>query len=178
MTSVNPNSGVNTNYYQQGAGGPQPTTYVPGMNNSYRPDQYQQNRPQQQSGLAGLFNNSNNKPYVTKQSVMTGLTGAAVGFMVGGPMGALIGGIIGLLLSVVMNIINMNKSNKNPVPQQPMQIYPNQQGGQQQYQTNNSAQQQYQQRLQQQQNQQMEQYQQRQQSQYNNQYNPYGQQGK
>jgi hypothetical protein len=59
------------------------------MNTSYRPDQYQQNRPQQQGGLGGLFNNANNKPYVTKQSVMTGLTGAAVGFMVGGPMGAI-----------------------------------------------------------------------------------------
>ena len=172
MTSVNPNSGVNTNYYQQGAGGPQPTTYVPGANNSYRPDQFQQNRPQQQGGgLGGLLNNANNKPYVTKQSVMTGLTGAAAGFMIGGPMGALIGGIIGLLLSVIMNIVNMNKASKNPVPQQPMQIYPNQQGQM----PNNSAQQQYQQRLQQQQNQQMAQYQQQQQNQQQGQYNQYNQ---
>lgn len=165
MTSVNPNSGVNTNYYQQGPSGPQPTTYVPGMNNSYRPDQFQQQMPGQQQGggLAGLFNNSNNKPYVTKQSVMTGLTGAAVGFMVGGPIGALIGGAIGLLLSVIMNIVNMNKANKNPVPQQPMQIYPNQQGPQ----NSNAAQQQYYQRMQQQQQQQMYQYQQQQQNQYN-----------
>jgi predicted lipid-binding transport protein (Tim44 family) len=153
MTSINPNSGVNTNYYQQGAGAPQPATYVPGMNTSYRPDQYQQNRPQQQGGLGGLFNNANNKPYVTKQSVMTGLTGAAVGFMVGGPMGAIIGGAIGLLLSVIMNIVNMSRANKSQVPQQPVQIYPNQQN--QQTQGNNSAQQQYYQRMQQQQNQQM-----------------------
>lgn len=163
MTSVNPNSGVNTNYYQQGAGQPQPATYVPGMNNSYRPDQFQQQQPaQQQGGLGGLFNSSNNKPYVTKQSVMTGLTGAAVGFMVGGPIGALIGGVIGLLLSVIMNVVNMNKAKKNPVPQQPMQIYPNQQP-----QNSNTAQQQYLQRMQQQQNQQMYQYQQQQQNQYN-----------
>lgn len=167
MTSINPNQGVNTSYYNQGTSGPQPATYVPGMNNSYRPDQFQQTNPQQGSGIGGLFNSANNKPYVTKQSVMTGLAGAGIGFMLGGPVGALIGGLIGLLLSVIMNVVNIKKAEKSQVPAQPMQIYPNQQQGA-------NAQQQYYQRMQQQQTQQGYQQQQQNGQGTPQQYNPYG----
>ncbi len=161
MTQINNSTGVNTNYYNQG---PQPTqvaTHVPGANPNYRPDQFQQqtNQPKQ-TGIGGLLGGEK-KPYVTKQSVMTGLAGAGVGFMVGGPIGAVIGGVIGLLISVIMNIVNMKKTDNNLIPQQPMQIYPNQQN------SGTTANQQYQQRLQQQQAQQANQ-----QIQQNGQYSP------
>ena len=146
MTQINGNQGVNTNYYNQGPNQAQQAPNATGVNSNYRPDQFQQpNKPQ--SGIAGLLGGGEKKPYVTKQSVMTGLAGAAAGFMIGGPVGAVIGGLIGLLLSVIMNIMKMSKDAKNPVPQQPMQIYPNQQQGA-------SSNQSYQQRMQQQQAQQ------------------------
>lgn len=151
MTSINPNQGVNTSYGYQPTAGVQPTSYAAGVNTNYATDQYKQTQMNQKpAGLAGIFGGEK-KPYVTKQSVMTGLAGAGVGFMVGGPVGAIIGGVIGLLISVIMNIVNMKKSAANPIPAQPMQIYPNQQ---QMQGMNSKQQQEYMQRMQQQQQQQ------------------------
>ncbi|MEK7431788.1 MAG: hypothetical protein AABZ74_01545 [Cyanobacteriota bacterium] len=173
MTQVNGGYGVPPVYNQQQnypTQQVQATNNVNGVNPYGRPDAYQPPQ-QQQGGIGGLFNSSTNKPYVTKQTVMTGLTGAAVGFMVGGPIGAVIGGVIGLLLSIIMNVIKIKKEEKaaangNPNGQQPVpaNMYAQQ------------AQQQQQQLAQRQQQQQMQQFNQsgQQNSQQNqNGFNPY-----
>ncbi|MFN8673396.1 MAG: DUF456 domain-containing protein [Candidatus Sericytochromatia bacterium] len=121
MTQINGSYGAQPVYGPQqnyNVQQPQATGYNPNVNPYNRPDMYQ---PQQQNGLGSIFSSANNKPYVTKQSVMTGLTGAVAGFMIGGPMGAVIGGVIGLLLSVIMNVIKIKKeegqANGMPRPQ-------------------------------------------------------------
>ncbi len=113
MTQVNGGYGVPPVYNQQqnySTQQVQSTNNVNSVNPYGKPDAYQP--PQQkQGGIAG--NSSTNKSYITKQTVMTGLSGAVIGFMVGGPIGAAIGAVIGLLLSIIMNAIKIKKEEKN-----------------------------------------------------------------
>lgn len=112
---------VNNNYvpgyggYPYPPSSPPPVTYTPYVPQPYGYDQYRPGYtipPQNnQGGFSSLFSSSNNKPYVTKQSVAFGLAGACIGWFCGGPMGALIGGLIGLVLGILMNIINMWKAD-------------------------------------------------------------------
>ncbi|MBC7475381.1 MAG: hypothetical protein H7263_13910 [Candidatus Sericytochromatia bacterium] len=153
MTQIPSNSGANPIYGNQQTNGTQPASYVPqGGNTSYKPDQYNAPQTQQQGG--GLFSmGGGNKPYVTKQTVMTAGALALGGFMIAGPIGGIIGGIIGLLVGIFMNMSKMKKDGQG---QQGQQAIPAQMNGMTPQQ---------QQQMQQQQNQQTEQQQQMQQQQ-------------
>ncbi len=145
MTQIPSNSGANPIYGNQQANGAQPATYIPqGGNTSYRPDQYNAPQTQQQGG--GLFGmGGENKPYVTKQTVMTAGALALGGFMIAGPIGGIIGAIVGLLIGIFMNVSKMKKDGQqgqqaipaqmngmSPQQQQQMQMQQNQQAQQQQ----------------------------------------------
>lgn len=130
MTQVNGNSGIQPVYGQQQNYGQQPVqnaSYNPNVSPYNRPDAY---RPQQQGGggMGSFFDSSQNKPYVTKQSVITAATAAVAGFAIAGPVGAVVGGLIALLASVIMNVISIKKGESQSQQQQaiPAQMTPEQ----------------------------------------------------
>ena len=163
MTQVNGSYSASPVYNNQPTGRAQPVTYVPGAGQAYGTDQFRTQNQTQSGGLGGLLGGGNNKPYVTRQTVMLTAGAAVAGFMIAGPIGAIIGGIIALLAGIFMNVKNMKAQEQQAKMGQPQGQIPAQ--GYQQYtgaNQNMSAQQQQQlqqQQLQQQQAQQQAAYQ-------------------
>ncbi len=153
MTQVYGNYGAQPVYGAQQPAGAGPVTYSPGMPTPYRNDQFQ-NTQQNNGGLLGGLT-ANNKPYVTKQTVITAAALGIGGFLCFGPIGGIIGAIVGLLIGIFSNMSKM-KSEEKMAQQQPNGGMPTQQMYSQN-QPMSANQQYYQQRMQQQQQQQQQQ---------------------